>query len=268
MNNRLTFLRLLCVASFFMLSKQIALSQTTIYSAPQKLNVRQDVRVDATIHNRMSTEEFVLRLSEIRRMQAADDVRRKENCATQAKILYSSFGKYPNLVSNGWYNVTGTDGNVICGEYKVYVEGNKVKKAFYYDRNEQTVVFTSDVAEGKCLIKLFDGNITSDFITLYFFENIISPDTRASEHQEGSVTFWTSYSKLNGAAKVFINGDLVGEFNSYFSHGDPICGQKGTFMYSNKPGHYSYKVGCGKDWWEGEFDLVNNNCELRQLVNE
>lgn len=244
------------------------MAQVNIYNVPRQIDVRKDVRINATIQNRMSTDEFMFRLAELRRAQELDNANSVAQCANETQNLYNSLGKYPSSLSNGWYNVTATDGKDFCKEYKVYVDGNKVKKAFIRDLYSRNIVFASQIENGKCIVKLHDGDNVSNYTTMYFIENIIEPNTRAAEHQEGYITFWTNDRKIKGAVKIYINGQEAGNFDSYFASGEPKCGQKGTYLFTGKPGQYHYRAECGKDFWESDFTIINGNCELRLLNAE
>ena len=191
--------RLLLLHTLFLLSMQ-ANAQLPSFQTP----VRRDIRIDATIRNKMSTDDFMFKLLEIRKHRAEESKNQVIEDALRAEDLYDSFGKYPIALSDGWHKATATDGATFVSEYTIYVEQNKPTKAYFKDLYKQEIVFASQIKEGKSFIKFSDENMISSLSTVYFFENIIEPQTMSSKPRVGYITFWTDFPNLKKPISVLI----------------------------------------------------------------
>lgn len=231
---------------------------------------RQNVRLDATIQNRMSNEEFMLRIAEIRQQQEQNAVADKREaaklCASQTVALYNSVNTYPVSIADGWYNISFTDDQPSCGTRKAYVENNRVSKwttaSGIYNLN---TVFSSPITKGKSLVRLqLDDGTESDMINVYFLENSIDPSARAAAPQSGKISFWTNYKKMKEPIKIYVFDELLGELNSYFEV-QPNCEQKELLRFIYKPGVYNYTAKSANITWSGTFEIVNGQCSLHCL---
>ena len=71
-----------------------------------------------------------------------------------------------------------------------------------------------------------------------------------------------------GSIKIYVDGEYVGELESYFSSGTPRCGQAGTVTISRSAGTHSYlaKDGNGNSW-KGTISFPSSGCTTMELTN-
>lgn len=187
----------------------------------------------------------------------------------QIKSYYSSVSKYPERLGDGWHNVVVMDNYDYCEDRKVFVSNNQITKYFKDDWIERKVTFAGSITNGKTLIKVIsDGNEESDFLDVYFIEDILNPAVSTSSPKTpGKVSFWTNY-KNPGNLKVYFNEIYLGTFEGYFPKDAPLCGQDGTLSLSYKPGTYSFmamsEVGQQLTW-RGTITIPEGGCILQGL---
>lgn len=86
----------------------------------------------------------------------------------------------------------------------------------------------------------------------------------------GKISFWSNVKR--GTMKVYLDGNYIGTFKSYFENGSPVCGQIGTITVSRPPGSYNYyAVSEGSfttSTWKGSVTVSAGGCTLQGLVKK
>jgi hypothetical protein len=191
----------------------------------------------------------------------------------QVKSYYTSLSKYPDTISNGWHKVISTNNYDFCEERKVYVENNKVTKYVVDDWNSRPISYSLTINKAKTIMQLLsDDGEKGETLELYFLDDINNPNSYVTPPVgSGKISFWTSW-KNSGNLILYFDGDYVGKFTSYFSEGNPICGQKGTLTVTYKPGTYNFKAVSEGEWstrtWEGTVTIYENGCQLQGLTKK
>lgn len=87
----------------------------------------------------------------------------------------------------------------------------------------------------------------------------------------GKISFWTNW-KRPRSMKVYLDGNYIGTFESYFENVTPICGQKGTITVSRPPGTYSFHAESEGSFstrtWEGTITVVAGGYSLQGLTKK
>jgi hypothetical protein len=89
----------------------------------------------------------------------------------------------------------------------------------------------------------------------------------SSSSGSGQISFWTDMVN-GGSIKIYVDGEYVGELESYFSSGTPRCRQAGTVTISRSAGTHSYlaKDGNGNSW-KGTISFPSSGCTTMELTN-
>ena len=242
------------------------------YGVINGLSYKHDYQKDIDNLMRQQQLDFQNRLLYEAKLQAvkAEQKEKAMACANQIKELYPTFGKYPDHLNDGWYNVAVTNYYDMCGERKVYVQNNRITKYFVDNYSERTISFSSPIVDGKAHIKFFINGADTEIHDVYFLENIIDPTTTASKPRFGKYTFYTSF-KRAGIVKVFVDGLYAGAISQFFDPkiGTPYCGQEssGTITFSYKPGTYNYIAEGTTRKWSGQITIDADGCGMMNLTN-
>jgi hypothetical protein len=183
---------------------------------------------------------------------------------------YLSFSNFPERIQNGWHNAVIMDNFNFCDERKVYVDNNRITKYVIDNYAERGVTFSGNIDKGRGIIKIkYPNNEESGYLDVFFIESIASPGSSSSAPQEtGKISFWTDWKRANTMV-LYMEGDYVGPFKSYFENGIPQCGQEGTLTITYKPGTYNYRVegesAFGTVNWEGKVTIYPGQCQLQKL---
>lgn len=186
---------------------------------------------------------------------------------SQVKAYYNSLTTYPDIIPDGWHKVISTNNYDFCEERKVYVSNNKVIIYVIDDWLEKIIMDPNTISKAKSMTQLKEINGTNgDMVELYFLEFINNPNTNTSPPVgSGKICFWSN-KKGGGNTNIYVEGEYIGELTSYFSEGEPICGQLGTVMFEYKPGTYSYKATNKNSTWSGTVTIYAGSCRLQGLV--
>lgn len=236
------------------------------------LNYKYDYQKDIdNLHRQQQLDLQNRQLYEARLKEGiAEQKEKAQACAKQIKELYPTFGKYPNHINDGWYNVAVTNYYEMCGERKVFVQNNRITKYFVQNYSERKVSFSSAIVDGKAHIKLFIDGADTEIHDVYFLENIIDSTTTASKPSFGIYTFYTTF-KRAGTVKIIMDGIYVGTLNQYFDPkiGTPSCGQEssGTITFQYKPGTYNFIAEGTKKTWKGQIKINEDGCGKTNLSN-
>ena len=235
--------------------------------------------------------DFMLKAAQIK--QAQIDKQRQENTQKEAyerqerinlkeRILnnYRSASSYPSRVEYGWYNVIVTDDSQddFCKERKFLVSNNIIQRYIIDDFWENPVVYSSEIKDGHCSIKL--KNRRDDqygYAQVYFMDCVMNPSNPYANPPAtpGEVSFWTTDKKAvkSGGIDIYIDGYFMGTLNDYFSKKDlrgkkapTSCDQLGTLKVRYKPGKYKYEAISNRGKWNGFIEIVSGRCHLYGLL--
>lgn len=96
----------------------------------------------------------------------------------QIKSIYSKINNFPTKIIDGWHNIISTNNYDFCDSRKVYVLNNLIVKYVIDNWAERIVTFSSQINQGKGLIKLNDNE--SEYLDIYFIDFCINPNSLAS----------------------------------------------------------------------------------------
>ena len=197
----------------------------------------------------------------LQRTQEAED--RKEE--TRARIqqtmeIYRSARDYPTSISNGWHKVIISDNYTLCEESKVYVTSNQIDKVFISNTYERKVSFTGPVSDAKAVLRVIESDgKESNYLDVYFLEDIINPNAVSSPPQKpGQVCFYSTL-KWGGPVTICFQGGGGKDLTSYFSS-QPSCGQIGTATFTCKAGEYRYSSYNSNTTWDGTVTVYEDRC--------
>lgn len=216
--------------------------------------------------------ELLIRLIEMKKEEnAIAEAKAKQKAIAmmqQTKSIYSSLNSFPAKIEDGWHNIIATNNYDFCDSRKVYISNNQIVKYVVDNWAERNITFSSQVTQGKGLVKL--NGSESQYLDIYFIDFCLNPNSRATPPMKaGKVSFWTNWKRASSVT-LLIEGFEIGKFNSYFDT-TPICGQEGTINFEFKPGTYNYKAigitALGSEvTWEGIVNIRENSCSLQGLT--
>ena len=216
--------------------------------------------------------ELLMRLIEMRKEDnAIAEAKAKQKAIAmmqQTKSIYSSINNFPTKINDGWHNIIATNNYDFCDSRKVYVSNNQIIKYVVNNWAERNVTFSSQMTQGKGLIKL--NGSESEYLDIYFIDFCLNPNSQATPPiKAGKVSFWINWKRASSVT-LSLEGLEIGKFNSYFNT-TPNCGQDGTINFEYKPGTYNYKaVGTtafgSEVTWEGQVTIQENSCSLQGLT--
>lgn len=131
----------------------------------------------------------------------------------------------------------------------IQIRFNKIERNFYDSYNE----IVSETLERETLVN----------------SNPIVDTGSKSIVAMGKISFWTNINNASNL-KLYIDGNYIGTFDSYFSDGKTVCGQEGTITAVKEAGEHNYlvkgEVGSNTLTWEGTFTIIAGNCTSRGIV--
>jgi hypothetical protein len=144
---------------------------------------------------------------------------------------------------------------------KVVIYVNSIRSSDFADNYQFSSIQTNFNKLEKYFYDTYNEIVSQNFereIT-----KISNPETM------GKISFWTNL-KRSGNMKVYLDGNYIGSFTSYFDTGTPACGQQGTITVSRSPGTYNYYAVSegtfGNKTWRGTITVMAGNCSLQGLV--
>ena len=172
-------------------------------------------------------------------MQQQKAIQDAYNKMKKTEALYASFDAYPANISNGWKNVQVSYNNAIA-DCKALVKENKITQLVVNDFQNIDLAFSGNISKGKSLIKIKTNGTTTDFIEVYFIENIIDQSASTTRPlKAGSIALWTKSKKFR-KFYIYMGEQYVGTFSQRFDN-TPNCNTNGTFKLQNlKPGVYTF----------------------------
>lgn len=140
----------------------------------------------------------------------AEKMRKK---TTEMKAYYESMEEYPEVVIDGWHEVTLVVGESFIDNRKVFVENNKIKEVVWDNWMPEEITFSGPIKKGKSAIQYKNPTVNLEgLVTVYFMNAIADPSgTTTKPNEPAAVTFWTkkrNYQKLS----VSVNDQLFGPF--------------------------------------------------------
>jgi hypothetical protein len=89
----------------------------------------------------------------------------------------------------------------------------------------------------------------------------------SSSISTGNISFWTNI-KRSADMKVYLDGNYIGNFESYFEDETPDCEQIGTITVRRSPGTYNFYAKSSNKIWRGSVTVSAGICTLQGITKK
>lgn len=217
----------------------------------QQQKAQEKAQIDQKREQTRQNYEQQRQQQQVQQQQRQQELQRQQQIQQQKAIkdayermkkteaLYASFDAYPASITNGWKNVQVSYNNAIA-DCKALIKENKITELVVNDYQNIDLAFSGNISKGKSLIKIKTNGTTTDFIEVFFIENIIDQSaTTTRPLKAGSISLWTKSKKFR-KFYIYMGEQYVGTFTQRFDNA-PNCNTNGTFKLQNlKPGVYTF----------------------------
>ncbi|MFQ9314811.1 hypothetical protein [Dysgonomonas mossii] len=176
--------------------------------------------------------------------------------------VYNSFKTYPDIIKNGWHEVIAMDRIDFCEVRKVYVESNRISRYIVDGWDDRIVTMSLPIQAGVGRINIKESD---ELIDIIFINYIANPNSFSTPPQTAySVSFYTSLK--TAGIDIWVENEYLGKLAYYFESATPSPKQKGTLVYTNKAGTYSFKaIAPNGRTWNGTIFLPASGIGLIKL---